>query len=187
MTTRDTESVLEENYLITEQVFRQVMTGEISIRDIDQLLDKGYTLEEHKNPKRDDCLLLCGVLDKSAHHLMRSSSNSPLLVMWTYKPKWPEWITPVQRSGQEEQSMSKKPSACYFCGGALKEIVVGNYDFRLEGQLYVIKKVPATLCEQCGEKYLSAQVAKKLSERVQAGNFSELTQTFVMEFEDEQV
>lgn len=187
MATQGTKSILEKNYVITEQVFRQVMVGEIPIRDIDRLLDKGYTIEEHKNLQRDDCLLLCGVLDNSAHHLVRSSCLSPLLVLWTYEPKWPEWITPVQRSGQGERSMSKKLKTCYFCSGALKEIVVGNYDFRLEGQLYVVKKVPATLCEQCGEKYLSTKVARKLSERVQTGNFSGVAQAYVMEFEDEQV
>ena len=78
--------------------------------------------------------------------------------------------------------MNEKVGSCYFCGGPLKAIVAGNYDFRLDGQLYVIKKVPATLCEQCGEKYISAEVAKNLERSVAAGEFSGIEQAQVTEY-----
>ena len=52
---------------------------------------------------------------------------------------------------------------CFFCGGAIQQVTVGNFDYRLEGRLYVIKKVPAGLCGQCGEKYVDAAVGRRLN------------------------
>ncbi len=56
---------------------------------------------------------------------------------------------------------------CYFCKGTtqIKNIDV---DFRWEGNLYVIKDVPVEVCGQCGEKYYSAEISKKIDELVQS-------------------
>lgn len=79
--------------------------------------------------------------------------------------------------------MGEDLRACYFCGGTLKNIMVGSFDYRLEGQLYVIKKVPAALCEQCGEKYISAEAARKINDQITAGNYAETEQVHVHTFE----
>lgn len=54
---------------------------------------------------------------------------------------------------------------CYFCKGKteVKKITV---DFRWEGKLFVVKNVPVEICTQCGERYYSAEVSKKLDELV---------------------
>ncbi|OGY22759.1 MAG: hypothetical protein A2172_05315 [Candidatus Woykebacteria bacterium RBG_13_40_15] len=56
---------------------------------------------------------------------------------------------------------------CYFCKGTtqIKNIDV---DFRWEGELHVIKDVPVEICNQCGERYYSAEVSKKIDKLVQS-------------------
>ena len=56
-------------------------------------------------------------------------------------------------------------SKCYFCGGKteIKNVIV---DFRWEDQLFVVENVPVEICSQCGERYYSAKVSKKLDDLV---------------------
>jgi len=55
---------------------------------------------------------------------------------------------------------------CFFCGGEVKEEQV-ELDYRYKGKLYIFQDVPAGVCQQCGEKYLTAQVAKEIERRIQ--------------------
>ena len=71
---------------------------------------------------------------------------------------------------------------CFFCGGEVESITVGNFDYRLAGNLYVIKNTPAGLCLQCGEKYVTADTAQKINAMIEAGNFSGTEEVRVMEF-----
>lgn len=52
---------------------------------------------------------------------------------------------------------------CYFCGGKT-EIKRRTVDFRWGDKLFVVEDVPVEVCIQCGEKYYSAEVSKKLDE-----------------------
>ena len=58
-------------------------------------------------------------------------------------------------------------SKCYFCEGKTK-IKKVDVDFRWKGKLNVIKNVPVEICSQCGERYYSAEVSKKIDEIVKA-------------------
>ena len=78
--------------------------------------------------------------------------------------------------------MDEKQQTCYFCGGKIKNITVGNFDYRLEGLLYVIKNVPAGLCLQCGEKYVTAETAKKINQLVDDGNYLGIEEVRVLEY-----
>lgn len=50
---------------------------------------------------------------------------------------------------------------CYFCKAYIvKERIA--IDFRWGDTLVVIRNVPAGICHQCGEKYLSSNVYKEL-------------------------
>ena len=55
---------------------------------------------------------------------------------------------------------------CSFCGGEVKEGKV-ELDYRYQGKLFVFKNVPAGVCQQCGEKYLTAKIAKEIEHRIQ--------------------
>ncbi len=72
----------------------------------------------------------------------------------------------------------------FFCNGQINPIVVGNFDFRWEGALYVIKNVPACLCVQCGEKYISAETSKKLVAKLEADDVDGLEEVRVFHYDD---
>jgi len=50
---------------------------------------------------------------------------------------------------------------CSFCEGSVEERRI-EYDYRRRGQLLVISKVPAGVCQQCGEKYFQPGVLKRM-------------------------
>lgn len=56
-------------------------------------------------------------------------------------------------------------SECFFCKGKTK-IKKVDVDFRWGDKLYVVKNVPVEICAQCGERYYSAEVSKKLDQLV---------------------
>jgi YgiT-type zinc finger domain-containing protein len=50
---------------------------------------------------------------------------------------------------------------CTFCGGEVEERHI-NYDYRRHDHLLVLQNVPAGVCLQCGEKYFTPDVLKKM-------------------------
>ena len=55
---------------------------------------------------------------------------------------------------------------CSFCGGEVKSGKV-ELDYRYKGKLYIFKDVPAGVCQQCNEKYLTVKVSKEIERRIQ--------------------
>jgi YgiT-type zinc finger domain-containing protein len=73
---------------------------------------------------------------------------------------------------------------CSFCGGQVEEELV-ELDYRYKGNLYVFRDVPAGVCQQCGEKYLTARTAKRIEEEMETGKQPIETITVpVISFED---
>ncbi len=56
---------------------------------------------------------------------------------------------------------------CYFCKARVVQQQI-TIDYRWGENLFVIKDVPAGVCQQCGEKYLASDVYKEL-ERLAKG------------------
>lgn len=54
---------------------------------------------------------------------------------------------------------------CVYCGGKVDE-KRQRLDYRYHGQLFIIENVNVGVCLQCGEKFLKAEVAKKLEKLV---------------------
>jgi len=54
---------------------------------------------------------------------------------------------------------------CSCCGGEVKAEKV-ELDYRYKGKLYVFENVPVGVCRQCGEKYLTANVAKEIERQI---------------------
>ncbi len=73
---------------------------------------------------------------------------------------------------------------CYFCKGKLSKVFT-TIDYRWGDRLFVIEDVPATICQQCGEKYLDSQVYKEL-ERMARCEEPPLTRVTVDVFEYKQ-
>lgn len=65
------------------------------------------------------------------------------------------------RIGKQERKESKMIKKCYFCKGEVIDQLV-TIDYRWGDDLVVVKEVPAGVCQQCGEKYLSGVVYKEL-------------------------
>ena len=57
---------------------------------------------------------------------------------------------------------------CYFCGGEIAEKII-ELEFRWKGQLYILEGVPAGICQQCGERYFTAEVSEAIDEAVKSG------------------
>jgi len=62
--------------------------------------------------------------------------------------------------------MMHKYGDCSFCGGEVKSDVV-ELDYRYKRDLYIFQDVPVGVCQQCGEKYLTAKVSKEIERRIQ--------------------
>lgn len=69
---------------------------------------------------------------------------------------------------------------CYFCGGEVKEQVI-EIEFRWKGSLYLIEGVPAGICQQCGEKYFTAEVSKAIDRSIEEGNVKRMVEIPVLE------
>lgn len=69
---------------------------------------------------------------------------------------------------------------CYFCQGKTK-IKNIDVDFRWEGKLSVVKNVPVEVCTQCGEKYYSAEISKKLDKLAKRQELSNIKPLRVIE------
>jgi YgiT-type zinc finger domain-containing protein len=60
-------------------------------------------------------------------------------------------------------------TSCYFCKGKVVPELT-TVDFRWGNELKIIENVPAEMCQQCGEKYLDAQVYRELERLAQGSN-----------------
>ena len=52
---------------------------------------------------------------------------------------------------------------CIHCGGRVDE-KRERLDYRYHGQLFIIENVRMGICVQCGEKFMKADVARKLEQ-----------------------
>lgn len=71
-------------------------------------------------------------------------------------------------------------SECLFCKGKT-EIKKVDIDFRWGDKLFVVKNVPIEICSQCGERYYSAEISRKLDELVKAQETSGIKPQKILE------
>ena len=57
--------------------------------------------------------------------------------------------------------MPHKYADCWWCGGKVRERRLTR-EYRWKGKLYIFEKVPMGVCNQCGEKFVRADVSKKM-------------------------
>lgn len=65
----------------------------------------------------------------------------------------------------KEKIEMKKYAECSYCCGEVSEQLV-ELDYRYKGKLYVFREAPVGVCEQCGEKYLKAEVSKSIEKEI---------------------
>lgn len=61
----------------------------------------------------------------------------------------------MQRSHREMET-------CYFCRKGILEDKRVTVDFRWGSKLIVIEEVPAKVCNECGERYYSAEISREM-------------------------
>jgi YgiT-type zinc finger domain-containing protein len=66
-----------------------------------------------------------------------------------------------KRIGKRERKGNEMLEKCFFCKARVIQQQV-TFDYRWGDSLVVIKDVPAGVCQQCGEKYLTSGVYKEL-------------------------
>jgi YgiT-type zinc finger domain-containing protein len=167
--------------VLSEHVVRSLMSGTVHLADMDAALHKGTVIEVRAHPQRGISRLLAVLSHgRAVHVVLGQSADGWLVVPFAYVPAQPVWATPGRRNPKGGEFMSEGLSSCYFCGGGIKTVTVGNFDYRKEGKLYVIKKVPAGLCLECGEKYISPEVGRRMDEMIAAEAFtgSEMVNVF---------
>lgn len=157
---------------LSEHIIRELLAGRVTLLHIHDVLFSGMIIETHSHPQRKPSFVALGYTDgKPLHVMFTGSEHSGLTILVVYEPTPPLWLNPTTRSPFKEDDMQSFQPNCFFCSGRIKPIMVGNFDYRLEGNLYVVKNVPAGLCLQCGEKYLSYETAQKIEALVNSNTF----------------
>ncbi len=157
------QSILDHSrYLLSEHILRDLLWGGRDLATLKAVFARGRIIEEHRSDHRRPVFLICGILKGHPTHLLISLRPDHHVVMVaSYTPQMPLWRTPNQRAvGVDEMDTEVN---CFFCNAPTQEIVVGNFDYRIENVLHVVKNVPARLCQQCGEKYVAPAVAERIS------------------------
>ena len=175
----------EKAYFISEHIIRNLTQRNFSIAEIETVLLSGAILETHQHPHRNNAYLVLGYAkDKPIHVMCTKDDNGNLVVLYAYVPSEPTWTDEKTRNQINHQKMDKKQMKCFFCNSEIKSITVGNFDFRWEGDLYVIKSVPAGLCVQCGEKYISAEASRKIVAIIEKNDLIEKGEVLVFEYQE---
>lgn len=65
--------------------------------------------------------------------------------------------------------MTKHVNRCSACGGALTETRI-SYTQELDGQLFVVRGVPALVCRGCDEEYLAPETVDALQDLIERGS-----------------
>jgi len=175
----------EKAYFISEHIIRNLTQRNFSIAEIETVLLGGDILETHQNPHRNNAYLVLGYAkDKPIHVMCTKDDSGNLVVLYAYEPSEPIWTDEKTRKQIRNQKEDGKLTKCFFCNSEIKSITVGNFDFRWEGDLYVIKNVPAGLCVQCGEKYISAEASRKIVAMIEKNDFIEKGEVLVFEYQE---
>ena len=177
------EKLASGDYQISEHVIRFIMAGLLTISDIETAAQVGDVIEIWTNPKRNGSALVHGRAgSKPLLVLCSQGDDDRLVISLAYLTTHPEWAELDCAKPSQGDPMTNPYSQCFFCGGQVDSVTIGNFDYRLDGQLYVIKGTPAGLCLQCGEKYVTADTAKKLNALIEAGGFSGTEEVRVRQF-----
>src|SRR5947207_12780339 len=66
----------------------------------------------------------------------------------------------------EVKHMTSEHDRCAVCGAQLRKKRI-SYTQELDGKMYLVREVPAEVCDQCGEQYLTPETVEILQEIVE--------------------
>lgn len=177
------EKVQSCQYQISEHVIRFIMAALLTVPEIEAAIKTGEIIKIQRASHRPASVLIRGRVQNKTIFVQASRGYGDwLIISLAYLATYPNWSELASAAPDKGNSMKNTFRQCFFCGGELKAITVGNFDYRLEGQLYVIKDTPAGLCLQCGEKYVTAETAKKINQLIENRQFAGTDAVRVMTF-----
>ncbi len=177
------ERIHKDQYHVSEHIIRYFLTEKVTIREIEDAIANGRIIEIHRHPEKDAGALVMGYAgEKPVHVMCADDRDGWLIILFAYVPSLPVWKDALNRAGQGGNRMGGELNQCFFCGAKIKQVKVGNFDYRLEGQLYVVKGMSAGLCVQCGEKYITARASKKINRLIKEKKFNTTEEVFVLEY-----
>lgn len=178
------DCVRSARYVMSEHVVRSLMSGAVSVDEIEAAVQGGVVIEAHTHARRGPAYLIAARgRGRPIHVMCADGADGWLVIAFAYVPAPPLWVTPGRRSPRGVPEMTGKFTTCYFCGGEIKHVTVGNFDYRKEGKLYVIKRVPAGLCLDCGEKYIEPDVGRRMDLMIADNEFTATEPVNVIEFQ----
>jgi hypothetical protein len=87
-----------ENIRITQHAQQEMTEEEIALDDILQAIATAQILEDYPEHKRGACCLLNGFTPRGRFiHVVCTTAHSVLIIITTYEPQPPKWVTPTQR------------------------------------------------------------------------------------------
>jgi len=118
----------------SEHVIRSLMAGNsVTVPDIENVLLSGRLLEEHRHATRGISYLVAGKFAAEVFSCdVRRARNGWLVVTFGLYSIAPLWRDACAETRSEKSIMTEPYSTCFFCGGEMKKITVGNFDYRLE-------------------------------------------------------
>lgn len=76
----------------------EMVAEEILYEDICEVLCQGKVLENYPDYQRGPCCLICGQTSGGRFlHVVCTTSLEVAIIITTYLPKLPKWVTPFQR------------------------------------------------------------------------------------------
>lgn len=176
--------VQDGKYSISEHIIRCLTSRNLDISEIEATLETGVIVEYRRNPQNEQGSLVRSRIENNVISVLCIRSEPDhMVILLAYLEPAPSWEQGQTIYPERGDYMENKKRSCFFCGGDIKPIVVGNFDYRLEGDLFVVKNVPAGLCLECGEKYISGDAAKKINIRLESGEFSGTDAVRVIDFD----
>lgn len=178
------QQVTAGQYQISEHVIRFLMAGLLTIPEIEAALQTGEVIQIQQDSlhRPESVLIRAQITEKTIIVQASSTSENGLVISLAYLPDDPTWPELSSAPPDKGTPMKNPFQHCFFCGGKIKAITVGNFDYRLDGKLYVIKDTPAGLCLRCGEKYVTAETAKSINRLIEKGEFTGTEKVRVMAF-----
>lgn len=70
---------------------------------------------------------------------------------------------PLKKNNINRKATPSEPDFCEYCNASLPESekLVTVYRHR-QGQHFIFERVPARVCQRCGERYFAAQVVREM-------------------------
>jgi hypothetical protein len=87
-----------ENVRITQHAQQEMIEEGVMFDDVLEAIARGAIIENYPEHKRGSCCLLNGVTRAGRPlHIVCTTRGSARILVTTYEPKPPKWITPTQR------------------------------------------------------------------------------------------